>query len=141
MNDSLKLASTPPSLASLVERDILQELLADKKSPNTRRTYAKSLRDFFQTITGDKTREPTIDLVQEFLSLDRFSAISLVLKYKGMLVNKGLSPATINVRLCAIASLVNYARKNRKMRLQFGRRRRTEGAKLSRYDGNRTGEF
>ncbi|AFY76834.1 site-specific recombinase XerD [Pleurocapsa sp. PCC 7327] len=111
MNNSLKLASTLPSLASFVERDILQELLADKKSPNTRRTYAKSLRDFFQTITGDKTREPTINLVQEFLSLDRFSAISLVLKYKGMLVNKGLSPATINVRLCAIASLVNYARK------------------------------
>jgi integrase/recombinase XerC len=111
MNNSLELASTPPSLASLAERDILQELLADKKSSNTRRTYAKSLRDFFQTITGDETVEPTIDLIQEFLSLDRFSAISLVLKYKGILVNQGLSPATINVRLCAIASLVNYARK------------------------------
>ncbi len=34
------------NLAALAERDYLAELLADKKSANTRRTYAKSLRDF-----------------------------------------------------------------------------------------------
>lgn len=111
MNNSLKLASPANSLAALVEQDILQELLADKKSANTRRTYAKSLRDFFQTIIGDETIEPSIALIQEFLSLDRFSAISLVLKYKRLLVDKGLSPATVDVRLCAIRSLVDYARK------------------------------
>jgi integrase/recombinase XerC len=111
VNNSLKLASPANSLAALVEQDILQELLADKKSANTRRTYAKSLRDFFQTIIGDETIEPSIALIQEFLSLDRFSAISLVLKYKRLLVDKGLSPATVDVRLCAIRSLVDYARK------------------------------
>jgi integrase/recombinase XerC len=112
MNKSLKpTLATTPSLVSLVERDILQELLADKKSPNTRRTYAKSLRDFFQTLMEDETIKPTIALIQEFLTLDRFNAISLVLKYKGILVEKGLSPATINVRLSAIKSLVDYARK------------------------------
>jgi hypothetical protein len=47
MNDLQKLKK-PNSLASLVERNILQDLLADKKSSNTRRTYAKSLQYFFQ---------------------------------------------------------------------------------------------
>jgi integrase/recombinase XerC len=110
MNDLQKLKK-PNSLASLVERNILQDLLADKKSSNTRRTNAKSLQYFFQIIMGDETLEPTVSLIQEFLSLDRFDAISLVLKYKGILLEKGLSPATINVRLSAIKSLVDYARK------------------------------
>ncbi|MFN9173224.1 MAG: tyrosine-type recombinase/integrase, partial [Synechocystis sp.] len=38
-------------------------------------------------------------------------AISLVLRYRAGLVEKGLRPATINVRLSAVKSLVNYARK------------------------------
>lgn len=99
------------SLATLVERDLLQELLADKKSANTRRTYAKSLRDFFQTVTGNPQLEPSLEIVRDFLSLDQFSAVSLVLKYRSFLVNRGLSPATINVRLSAIKSLVAYSRK------------------------------
>jgi integrase/recombinase XerC len=60
---------------------------------------------------GDETLEPTVSLIQEFLSLDRFDAISLVLKYKEIWLEKELSPATINVRLSAIKSLVDYARK------------------------------
>jgi integrase/recombinase XerC len=60
---------------------------------------------------GDDTIEPTISLIQEFLSLDRFDAISLVLKYKGIVLEKRLSPATIDERLSAIKSLVDYARK------------------------------
>ncbi len=96
------------NLAALAERDYLAELLADKKSANTRRTYAKSLRDFFETVAD---AQPTVELIKEFLSLDQFSAVSLVLKYRSVLVEKRLSPATINVRLSAIRSLVNYARK------------------------------
>ena len=97
-----------PSLIQLGERDLFQELLADKKSPNTRRAYAKDLRLFFQAIADSA---PTPDLMAEFLTLDRFSAISLVLKYKAALNEKGLASATINRRLAAIKSLVNYARR------------------------------
>lgn len=95
-------------LAAITTTDTLKELLADKCSPNTRRAYAKNLRDFFNTVVGS---EPNLKLIAEFLTLDRFSAISLVLKYKSVLVDRGLTEATINRRLAAIKSLVNYARR------------------------------
>ena len=91
-----------------LEPDLLQELLQDKRSPNTRRTYAKSLRDFFSVLTQ---QDPTPESVGQFLQLNRFEALRLVLRYRATLVEKGLSPATINVRLAAIKSLVNYARR------------------------------
>ena len=108
MTSSLVPNSSPNSLAALAPTDILKELLADKRSPNTRRAYAKDLRDFFNTVVGS---DPNPKLIAEFLTIDRFSAISLVLKYKSVLVHKELTEATINRRLAAIKSLVNYARR------------------------------
>ncbi len=107
---SSNLVTKPKSsaLAASAEQDILQELLADKKSPNTRRAYAKDLRDFFNTVAN---ADPAPSLIGEFLTLDRFSAVSLVLKYKSVLVGKELAEATINRRLAAVKSLVNYARR------------------------------
>lgn len=90
------------------ERDILAELLADKRSLNTRHAYEKDLKDFFQFIA---MATPTPELVVQFLSLDRFRAIALVLKYKAHLIERGLKEATINRRLAAIKSLVTFARK------------------------------
>ncbi|NBD32501.1 MAG: tyrosine-type recombinase/integrase [Cyanobacteria bacterium] len=87
-------------------RDILAELLADKRSPNTRHAYEKDLRDFFRTLTGS---EPTPELVQAFLQLERLEAVSVVLQYKAQLFERGLKQATVNRRLAAIKSLVNYA--------------------------------
>ena len=91
-----------------LDQDILQALLQDRRSPNTRRTYAKSLRDFFLTMTQG---ESSPERIAGFLCLNRFEAISLVLRYRAGLVARGLKPATINVRLSAVKSLVNYARK------------------------------
>ncbi len=71
------MAITQSSLRSLANRDLLKELLADKKSPNTRRTYAKSLRDFFETVAHSG---PSPKLLAEFLTLDHYSAVALVLK-------------------------------------------------------------
>ncbi len=107
---SSNLATKPKSsaLAASAEQDILLQLLADKKSPNTRRAYAKDLRDFFNTVAS---ADPNPSLIGEFLTLDRFSAVSLVLKYKSVLVGKELAEATINRRLAAVKSLVNYARR------------------------------
>jgi len=89
------------------QEDILGNLLANKRSENTRRAYAKDLKDFFVTMAG---REPDRNLIAEFLQLSRFNATALVLKYKAVLIDRRLSEATINRRLAAIKSLVNYAR-------------------------------
>ena len=89
-------------------QDILTDFVADKRSTKTKHEYAKDLKDFFKTITGD---EPTPQRVSEFLHLDRFKAIALVLRYKQILVERGLKEATVNRRLSAIKSLVNYANK------------------------------
>ncbi len=95
-------------IAPVQQRDLLAELLADKRSENTRRAYAKDLQDFFATATS---QEPSPHLIAEFLGLDRFQAIALVLKYKAHLIDRGLTEATVNRRLAAIKSLVRYAQK------------------------------
>ena len=73
------LSTKPAAFTLAIDRDILAELLADKRSVNTRHAYAKDLKDFFLSATGV---EPDSALVAQFLQLDRFSAIALVLKYK-----------------------------------------------------------
>ncbi len=101
-------ATRPTLLSEFADRDLIQELLADKKSPATRRAYAGDLKHFFQTIAS---ADPNPALIREFLGLDRFAATSLVLKYKSLLGDKSLAEATVNRRLAAIKSLVDYARK------------------------------
>jgi integrase/recombinase XerC len=98
-------------LAFLVSdnKDVLAQLLAQKRSPNTRQAYALDLKDFFRFVGAFS--EPTPALVTEFLSQELFSALALVLKYKAHLIEKGLKEATVNRRLAAIKSLVNFARK------------------------------
>ncbi|MFM6453394.1 MAG: tyrosine-type recombinase/integrase, partial [Planktothrix sp.] len=91
----------------LLNSDILRDLLANKRSVQTRRAYAKDLRDFFSFIAHS---DPTPELVREFLALEQFDALALVLNYRQHLINKGLKESTVNRRLAAIKSLVNYAR-------------------------------
>jgi integrase/recombinase XerC len=102
------LAPQTSSLQQIAERDILQESIADRRSANTRRTYTKALIDFFDRVAN---AQPTPGLIREFLTLDRYQAMTLVLKYRRILSSKGLAPSTINTRLSAIKSLVDYARK------------------------------
>ncbi|MFM6204954.1 MAG: tyrosine-type recombinase/integrase, partial [Planktothrix sp.] len=91
----------------LLNSDILRDLLANKRSVQTRRAYAKDLRDFFSFIAHS---DPTPELVREFLALEQFDALALVLNYRQALIQKGLKESTVNRRLAAIKSLVNYAR-------------------------------
>jgi len=90
------------------EEDLIRDLLADKRSPNTRRAYQKDLEYFFEFLTGNK---PTPTIVAEFLGLARADAIKVVLRYKGQLLKQGLKEATVNRRLAALKSLTAYARK------------------------------
>jgi integrase/recombinase XerC len=101
-------ATIGTSFDTSVTPDVLQQLLADKRSPNTRRAYEKDVTLFFEFVTG---KQVTPDLVLEFLHLERTAAVSVVLKYKAQLIQKGLTEATINRRLAAIKSLVAMGRK------------------------------
>lgn len=88
--------------------DVLAQLLADKRSVNTRRAYAGDVRDFFKTMTGQL---PSRSTVTEFLRLAEREAVGLVLKWKAIMMSgegrkKPLAEATINRRLAAIKSLV-----------------------------------
>ncbi|MEE3717637.1 tyrosine-type recombinase/integrase [Tumidithrix elongata RA019] len=88
--------------------DLLTALLADKRSINTKKAYEKDLKYFFLAAYD---RLPSEELVRQFLRLDRFDAIALVLKYKSAMIAKDLKEATVNRRLSAIKSLVDYAGK------------------------------
>ena len=93
------------SRLALSSPDVLAQLLSDRRSPQTRRAYALDLRDFFSFAAG--VGEPTPEVVREFLSLDQFAALSLVLRYKAHLRHeRGLKEATVNRRLSALKSLV-----------------------------------
>jgi len=88
--------------------DVLAQLLADKRSENTRRAYEKDANDFFMSMTGAIA---TPDSVLEFLHLEERQAVSVVLKYKAKLIQRGLKEATVNRRLAALKSLVAMGRK------------------------------
>lgn len=133
------LIATPSAgIFKITERDILAELLADKRSPETRRAYAKDLKDFFTSVARSK---PTPTLIRQFLELERFTAIALVLQYKAELIDKGLAEATVNRRLAAVKSLVRYAQKIGKCAWSL---EEVEGEKVRQYrdtSGVDTGNF
>jgi integrase/recombinase XerC len=87
---------------------VWNDFLTLQLSPNTKRTYASALNDFFIKLTGVPTNPQQI---QEFLRLSQFEAVGVVLKYQGLLLDLGLAPSTINTRLSAVKSLTNHARK------------------------------
>lgn len=87
--------------------DLIADLLADKRSENTKKAYRNDLNDFFMTVTGEGA---TPDLINRFLGLKRFEAVKVGLQYKASMIERGLTEATINRRLAAIRSLVKYAK-------------------------------
>jgi integrase/recombinase XerC len=91
------------------DAEVIEQLLADTRSLNTKKAYEKDLKDFFLFISG---QIPDQNLVLEFLHLEQKHAVAVVLKYKAHLVNfKKLAEATVNRRLSAIKSLAAMGRK------------------------------
>lgn len=79
-----------------------------KIADSTRKQYVKAIENFCQfAYNGSATPET----ISEFLDLDRYAAIEMVLRYRRHSIDKKLAPSTINVRLAAIKSLVDMARK------------------------------
>lgn len=89
-------------------QDVLEMLLADKRSENTRRAYRYDLRMFFEAIYG---REPDRELVRAFLCQPTPLMVAQLLRYKARLIAEKRAEATINRRLAAVMSLVRFARR------------------------------
>jgi integrase/recombinase XerC len=88
-----------------------------KIADSTRKQYVKAIENFCQfAYNGSATPET----ISEFLDLDRYAAIEMVLRYRRHSIDKKLAPSTINVRLAAIKSLVDMARKLGKTTVDLG---------------------
>ena len=85
--------------------DLLADFLRLKISANTKRNYGKAIADFCRR-TCD--REVSEQFLTRFLSLQQPEAVYQVLHYRQLLIDAKLAPSTINVRLCALKSLVDY---------------------------------
>jgi len=89
--------------------DFLASLLASKSSSRTKTEYCKALKYFFHWLGWGEANAAT---AQQFLSLPKSEALSLVLQWKDwMLREQGLAEATVNLRLAAIKGLANHAQK------------------------------
>jgi integrase/recombinase XerC len=97
---SIPATSSPPE-------DILADFLRLKISANTRRNYSKAIADF---CLRTYKCEVSNDLLTQFLSLHQSEAVYQVLQYRQLLIEAKLAPSTINIRLSALKSFVDYAR-------------------------------
>ena len=98
-----------PAHRSLAQaKDIWADFLSLKISANTQRAYAKAIADFYQRVYDEAVSPESI---ARFLTLPPSEALFQVLNYRRMLIEAKLAPSTINVRLSALKSLVDYARK------------------------------
>ena len=97
--------------------DLWAEFGQLKIADSTRKQYVKAIENFCQfAYNGSATPER----IAQFLALDRYDAIEMVLKYRRHSIDKNLAPSTINVRLAAIKSLVETARKLGKTTVDLG---------------------
>jgi integrase/recombinase XerC len=87
--------------------DLLADFLRLKISANTKRNYSKAIVDFCRRTYDLEVSE---QLMAQFLSLHQPEAVYQVLQYRQLLIEAKLAPSTINVRLSALKSFVDYAR-------------------------------
>jgi site-specific recombinase XerD len=90
------------------QETLWEEFLRLQQKPRTRQEYSKSIDYFCRSMAPDQS--PTIFL-QEFLDSTKQQAIHLVLEWRQRLLNESKASATINLRISALKSLVEYAGK------------------------------
>jgi integrase/recombinase XerC len=107
----------PVNLSVVASDNLWAEFGQLKIADSTRKQYVKAIENFCQfAYNGSATPET----ISAFLDLDRYAAIEMVLRYRRHSIDKKLAPSTINVRLAAIKSLVEMARKLGKTTIDLG---------------------
>ena len=106
----------PVAAPIVTSDDLWAEFGQLKIADSTRKQYVKAIENFCQFAYNGSATPATIS---EFLDLDRYAAIEMVLRYRRHSIDKKLAPSTINVRLAAIKSLVDMARKLGKTTIDF----------------------
>lgn len=102
------LASVKPAEGHLL-LDPAALLLQDTKKATTRRAYAAGLRHFFES--AGYGQSPTPGEVQAFLRQEPHALAYQLAVYRTGMRTAGLSPATINLRLTAVRSLITLSYK------------------------------
>jgi len=102
MNSLARLIVTPDAPIALIAPDPVALLLADKRSPATRRAYLSDLSNFFEGV-------PQPEEVRGFLRLSVPEIALRLAGYKASLLASGLSEATVNRRLAAVRSLLKFS--------------------------------
>ena len=106
MNTLLVRAALPVATApDLSAPDPVALLLADKRSPQTRRAYASDLAAFF----GTPGRAPDPAGVAAFLALAAPQVALRLSVFKAGMLAAGLAEATVNRRLAAVRSLLKFS--------------------------------
>jgi integrase/recombinase XerC len=108
---------SPAKLTTIGRDNLWAEFGQLKIADSTRKQYVKAIENFCQFAYNGST---TSERIAEFLDLDRYAAIEMVLRYRRHSIDKNLAPSTINVRLAAIKSLVDMARKLGKTTIDLG---------------------
>ncbi len=93
------------ALSTTTGPDPVALLLADKRSPATRRAYKADLAGFFGA--GEGGTDPAV--VQAFLALSVPEVALRLSVYKSGMLSAGLSEATVNRRLAAVRSLLQFS--------------------------------
>ncbi len=93
------------ALSTTAGNDPIALLLADKRSPATRRAYKADLAGFFGA--GEGMTDPAA--VQTFLALPVPEVALRLASYKSGMLSAGLSEATVNRRLAAVRSLLQFS--------------------------------
>jgi site-specific recombinase XerD len=93
-----------------------EEFLQLQLKPRTRQEYRKSIDYFCRFGLANAARsmapeQSTANFLSEFLALPKNAAIHLILEWRQHHMNEGKASTTINLRVSAIKSLVEYANK------------------------------
>lgn len=93
--------------------EIIDNWVGRLRSQHTQRLYRSDIADFVKLMLGAEETSNALTegaplAIADFFSLDSHTAHDIVNQYHKKLVSRNLSPATINRRLAALASLVKY---------------------------------
>ena len=110
VNSPPTLAPASPQIVHLPssQTDFWDDFLKVGISSSTQIVYARAITDFCRRIYQCPAATP---ILSQFLSLPQAEAVYQLLHYRQLLITAKLAPSTINVRLSALKSLVEYARK------------------------------